>query len=115
MVVDNVSFHKVAGVEETIQAGGAELRYLPQYSPEFNPIELVFHPLKASLRKAAERTIEGWSDALARSFERSSQSNGYFRHAGYERYEDCSRNASPRRSVRLRPPMRRLASSTTQS
>ena len=59
VVVDNVSFHKVAGVEEAIQAAGASLRYLPQYSPEFNPIELVFHPLKALLRKAAERTIEG--------------------------------------------------------
>src|SRR5256884_2171136 len=59
VVVDNVSFHKVAGVEEAIQAGGAELRYLPQYSPGFNPIELVFHPLKTLLRKAAERTIKG--------------------------------------------------------
>ena len=59
VVVDNVSFHKVAGVEEAIQACGAELRYLPKYSPEFNPIELVFHPLKALLRKAAERTIDG--------------------------------------------------------
>src|SRR6202023_582354 len=43
VVADNVSFHKVAGVEEMIQAVGASLRYLPQYSPEFNPIELVFH------------------------------------------------------------------------
>src|SRR6202022_2910844 len=51
VVADNVSFHKVAGVEEAIQACGAELRYLPQYSPEFNPIELVFHPLKTLLRK----------------------------------------------------------------
>src|SRR5262245_33865617 len=45
VVIDNVSFHKVSGVEEAIQAGGATLRYLPQYSPELNPIELVFHPL----------------------------------------------------------------------
>src|SRR5437773_2331655 len=58
VVIDNVSFHKVAGVEEAIRASGAELRYLPQYSPELNPIELVFHPLKASLRKAAERTLK---------------------------------------------------------
>jgi transposase len=86
VVVDNVSFHKVAGVEETIQAGGAELRYLPQYSPEFNPIELVFHPLKASLRKAAERTIEGLERRIG-SFIRAldpSECIGYFRHAGYE-------------------------------
>ena len=86
VVVDNVSFHKVAGVEEAIQAGGAELRYLPQYSPEFNPIELVFHPLKALLRKAAERTIEGLERRVG-SFIRAldpSECKGYFRHAGYE-------------------------------
>jgi transposase len=59
VVIDNVSFHKVSGVEEAIQAGGATLRYLPQYSPELNPTELVFHPLKTALRKAAERTIKG--------------------------------------------------------
>jgi transposase len=46
VVVDNVSFHKVLGVEEAIQAAGATLRYLPQYSPEFNPIESVFHSLE---------------------------------------------------------------------
>jgi DNA-directed RNA polymerase specialized sigma24 family protein len=49
----------VAGVEEAIQAVGASLRYLPKYSPDLNPIELVFHPLKTFLRKAAQRTIEG--------------------------------------------------------
>jgi hypothetical protein len=52
-------FHKVAGVEEAIQAVGASLRYLPPYSPDLNPIELLFHPLKTWLRKAAERTMEG--------------------------------------------------------
>ncbi len=86
VVVDNVSFHKVAGVEEAIRTAGASLRYLPQYSPEFNPIELVFHPLKALLRKAAERTIEGL-ERCVRSFIRAlkpSECMGYFRHAGYE-------------------------------
>jgi hypothetical protein len=52
-------FHKVAGVEEAIQAVGASLRYLPPYSPDLNPIELLFHLLKTWLRKAAERTMEG--------------------------------------------------------
>ena len=59
VVVDNVPFHKVAGVEEAIQAVVASLRYLPPYSPDLNPIELLFHPLKTCLRKAAERTMEG--------------------------------------------------------
>jgi transposase len=86
VVIDNVSFHKVAGVEEAIQACGASLRYLPPYSPEFNPIESVFHPLKTAFRKAAERTIEGLA-RRARSFIRAlhpSECMGYFRHAGYE-------------------------------
>jgi transposase len=85
-VIDNVSFHKILGVDEAIQARGASLRYLPQYSPEFNPIELVFHPLKVLLRKAAERTIEGL-ERRVRSFIRAldpSECVGYFAHAGYE-------------------------------
>jgi transposase len=85
-VVDNVPFHKVAGVEEAIRAVGASLRYLPQYSPDLNPIELVFHPLKTFLRKAAERTIEGLHRCV-RSYIRAldpSECRGYFRHAGYE-------------------------------
>ena len=86
VVIDNVSFHKVAGVEGTIRAVGASLRYLPQYSPDLNPIELVFHPLKTFLRKAAERTIEGLHRGV-RSYIRAldpSECSGYFRHAGYE-------------------------------
>ena len=86
VAIDNVSFHKVAGVQEAIHAAGAELRYLPQYSPEFNPIEELFHPLKAWLRKAAERTIKGLERRVG-SFIRAldpSECIGYFRHAGYE-------------------------------
>ena len=73
-------------VWQAIQAAGASLRYLPPYSPEFNPIELVFHPVKALLRKAAERTIEGLERCVC-SFIRAlkpSECMGYFRHAGYE-------------------------------
>ena len=86
VVIDNVSFHKVAGVEEAIEARGAELRYLPKYSPDLNPIELVFHPLKALLRKAAERTVDGLQRCV-RSFIRGlkpAECTGYFRHAGYD-------------------------------
>src|SRR6476619_6187648 len=86
VVVDNVSFHKVAGVGEAIRAAGANLRYLPQYSPDLNPIELVFHPLKAFLRKAAERTIDGLQRRV-RLYIRAldpSECMGYFRHTGYE-------------------------------
>jgi transposase len=86
VVVDNVSFHKVAGVEDAIRARGAELRYLPQYSPEFNPIELVFHPLKQWLRKAAERTVKGLERSVGAFIRvlQPAECIGYFRHAGYD-------------------------------
>jgi transposase len=86
VVVDNVPFHKVGGVEEAIQAVGASLRYLPKYSPDLNPIELLFHPLKTCLRKAAERTIEGLHRCV-RSYIRvldPAECIRYFRHSGYE-------------------------------
>ena len=57
VVMDNLPTHKVAGVREAIEARGARLRYLPQYSPDLNPIEMAFSKLKAFLRKAAERTV----------------------------------------------------------
>src|SRR6266404_396768 len=86
VVVDNVPFHKVAGVEELIQAVGGSLRYLPPYSPDLNPIELLFHPLKTCLRKAAERTMEGLHRCV-RSYIRvldPAECIRYFRHSGYE-------------------------------
>lgn len=63
VVVDNLSSHKVAGVEQAIQATGATLLYLPPYSPDFNPIEKFFSKLKALLRKAAKRSIDAlWKE-----------------------------------------------------
>ena len=48
-----VADHNVAGVEEAIQAVGASLRYLPKYSPDLNPIKVLFHPLKTCLLRSA--------------------------------------------------------------
>ena len=75
VVADNVSFHKVAGVEEALRAVGASLRFLPQYSPDLNPIESVL-----------ERTIEGLQRCI-RSYIRTldpSECERHFRNAGYE-------------------------------
>ena len=58
VIMDNLAAHKVAGVREAIEAKGAELRYLPPYSPDLNPIEQAFAKLKALLRNASERTLE---------------------------------------------------------
>jgi len=63
VILDNLSSHKVAGVQEAIEATGATLRYLPPYSPDLNPIEKLFAKLKALLRKAGKRTIDAlWEE-----------------------------------------------------
>jgi hypothetical protein len=63
--MDNLASHKVAGIRSAIEAAGAELRYLPFYSPDFNPIEQFFARLKALLRKAAARTVDALIAAIA--------------------------------------------------
>ena len=59
VIMDNLGSHKRPGIRAAIEAAGARLIYLPPYSPDFNPIENAFSKLKAHLRKAAERTVEG--------------------------------------------------------
>ena len=84
--MDNLASHKVAGIRQAIEAAGAELRYLPPYSPDFNPIEKAFSKLKALLRKAAERTVSGLHQAILRilaAFTASECAN-YFASAGYD-------------------------------
>lgn len=58
VVLDNLGSHKVTGIAEAVQAAGAQLRYLPPYSPDYNPIEQVFAKFKTLLRKAARRTVD---------------------------------------------------------
>ena len=85
VVMDNLSSHKGPAVRRMIEAAGAELLYLPPYSPDLNPIENAFAKLKALLRKAAERTIDGlWSATgkLLDSFT-PAECRNYFVHAGY--------------------------------
>jgi transposase len=85
VVMDNLSSHKVAGVREAIEAAGATLRYLPPYSPDFNPIEMLFAKLKALLRKAAQREIEALWDRIGKLLDVFSpqECTNYLRHAGY--------------------------------
>jgi transposase len=85
VIMDNLAAHKVAGVHAAIEAVGAELRYLPPYSPDLNPIEQVFAKLKALLPKAAERSLDAlWrriGEFLA-AFTPQECAN-YLAHAGY--------------------------------
>jgi transposase len=64
VIMDNLSSHKRPAVQAMIEADGARLSFLPPYSPDFNPIENAFAKLKALLRKAAERTVDGLWNAI---------------------------------------------------
>ena len=70
VIMDNLSSHKRASVRELIEAAGATLRFLPPYSPDFNPIEKAFSKLKAMLRKAEERTVGGLWDLIGKCYPR---------------------------------------------
>jgi transposase len=86
VVMDNLSSHKGPRVRGMIEAAGAELRYLPPYSPDFNPIENAFAKLKALLRKAAERTVDGLWSAIGRIIDLfpPHECANYFKAAGYD-------------------------------
>jgi len=85
VVCDNLSVHKVKGVREAIERCGAQLLYLPAYSPDLNPIEMAFAKLKAHLRQAAQRTSEGLLSATAHALETftSVHCRNFFLHARY--------------------------------
>ncbi len=86
VILDNLSSHKGPRVRALIEAAGARLLYLPPYSPDFNPIENAFAKLKALLRKAAQRTLEGlWTTIgrLINAFTPTECAN-YFAAAGYD-------------------------------
>jgi transposase len=85
VILDNLKAHCVAGVREAIEAAGATLRYLPQYSPHLDPIELAFAKLKALLRKAAARSVHSLSNRIGSVIQAFSPNEcaNYLRHAGY--------------------------------
>jgi transposase len=86
VVMDNLGSHKGAGIKGAIEAAGASLLYLPPYSPDLNPIENAFAKLKAMLRKAAERTIDGLWNAIGRIIDTVTpeECTNYFAAAGYD-------------------------------
>ncbi len=85
VVMDNLSSHKVAGIQKTIEGAGAQVKYLPPYSPDLNPIEQVFAKLKAALRVTQARTVEALWSAVGSLMNRFSpdECGRYIRHAGY--------------------------------
>lgn len=87
VVLDNLGSHKVAGIEEAIRTAGAQVRYLPPYSPDYNPIEQVFAKLKILLRKAAKRTVDELWSTIGNLLDQfpANECERYIRHAGYGR------------------------------
>jgi transposase len=86
VVMDNLSSHKGPAVRTMLEAAGAELLYLPPYSPDFNPIENAFSKLKALLRKAAERTVDGLWTAIGQTIDlfTPQECANFFAAAGYD-------------------------------
>lgn len=85
VLMDNLSTHKSVRMAESIIKRGAEVIFLPRYSPDFNPIEGAWSKLKAYLRKVAARTPTALLRAMARGLKRikASDARGWFKHAGY--------------------------------
>lgn len=83
--MDNLPAHKVEQVRQIIEAAGAQLRYLPAYSPDLNPIEQAFAKLKSHLRKAKERTVPALYDRIGTTLElfTPQECRNYFTNSGY--------------------------------
>jgi transposase len=85
VVLDNLAAHKQPEVRAAIEAAGARLRFLPPYSPDFNPIELAFAKLKAFFRAARPRTFDHVCElmAVALGLFMPDECRNYVRHCGY--------------------------------
>ena len=87
VVMDNLPAHKGAAVRQIIEAAGAELRFLPPYSPDFNPIEQAFSKLKAHLRKAQERSLDTLWQRIGKLLDlfQPTECKNFFANSGYAR------------------------------
>ena len=85
VVLDNLIVHKHPQVRAAIEAAGAQVRFLPPYSPDFNPIELAFAKLKAFLRAARPRSFDDVTTLVAAALAlfTPAECRNYVRHSGY--------------------------------
>ena len=84
--MDNLPAHRSATVRDAIRSAGAELRFLPPYSPDFNPIEMAFSKFMANLKRRAARTVTELWEAIAQATDifTSAECQNYFAAAGYD-------------------------------
>ena len=85
VVMDNLAVHKSPAITALVQAAGAEVRFLPAYSPDLKPIEKMWSKIKALLRSAEARTPEELDAAISMAFEKitAKDAMGYFASCGY--------------------------------
>ena len=83
--MDNLACHKHPHVQELIESVGAEVWYLPPYSPDFNPIEKMWSKIKQILRSLAARTFDGLIRAIGIALDKFTLHDltGWFTHCGY--------------------------------
>ncbi len=86
VVLDGLGAHRPQRVREIIEQRGAELVFLPSYSPDLNPIEEAFSKIKNILRKLAARTHEALLEAMEEALSKVTAEDavGWFDHCGYE-------------------------------
>jgi transposase len=85
VVMDNLSAHKGSRIRKLIEGRGCELRYLPAYSPDLNPIEEAFSKVKGMLRRAEARGRQALIEAMGEALSAisSHDARGFFEHRGY--------------------------------
>ena len=85
VVMDNLSVHKSPEVLKLVESVGAEVRFLPAYSPDLNPIEKMWSKIKALLRSAEARTPQELDEAISQAFSKitANDAAGYFASCGY--------------------------------
>lgn len=86
VILDNLGSHRGKAVRQAIRDAGAKLFFLPKYSPDLNPIEMLFAKLKHLLRKAARRSADAICQAIADILDAANplQCRNFFTHAGYD-------------------------------
>lgn len=89
VILDNLAAHKVAGVRALVEARGAQLLYLPPYSPDFNPIEQAWSKVKERLRAAKARTLPLLEEAITTALAAITPDDavGWFGHCGYRTHQ----------------------------
>ena len=85
LVMDNLSPHKAGGIQTAIEAAGAEVWFLPPYSPDLNPIEQMWSKIMDFLRKAAARSVAALVAAIGQALKTITDTDiiGWFEHCGY--------------------------------